>query len=148
MTIPKLSGLCLYHDVPWIVAILQDSILSVQRHLLHVFLTCSEMLLGLLPSFFFTVKICGLGWWPFSSTACPVSKDTCSTHFKFHVFLGSWLLAPASHVFRVHGFTATAAPPHRCVTWGLTPSAGTVPGRAACEQLWQPLLRICFTEPL
>ena len=59
--------------------------LSVILHLLHDFWKF-QMFLGCLPSFFFAIRICGLGLWPNSTTACPVSYYTCCTSSSFQFF--------------------------------------------------------------
>ena len=43
---------------------------------------------GLFALLFFAIRICGLGLWPDSTTACPVSYYTCCTSSSFHFLSG------------------------------------------------------------
>ena len=92
--------------------------LSVILHLLHDFWKF-QMFLGCLPSFFFAIRICGLGLWPNSTTACPLSYYTCCTSSSFQFFcLGSCLVAQESHIYSIpmlHCSTKEAYYQH--VTW-------------------------------
>ena len=43
---------------------------------------------GLFALLFFAIRICGLGLWPDSTTACSVSYYTCCTSSSFHFLSG------------------------------------------------------------
>ena len=43
---------------------------------------------GLFALLFFATRICGLGLWPDSTTACPMSYYTCCTSSSFHFLPG------------------------------------------------------------
>ena len=43
---------------------------------------------GLFALLFFAIRICGLGLWPDSTTACPMSYYTCCTSSSFHFLSG------------------------------------------------------------
>ena len=74
----------MYILTPWILTILQTSMLTVQTRLLHNFWKPTEVS-GLVAVFFLASKICGLGLWPYSRTASPVSLYTYYTHPQFHL---------------------------------------------------------------
>ena len=52
----------------WILTILRDSTPAA-----GVFFENAQIVSGLVAVFFFAIKIRGLGLWPYSRTACPVS---------------------------------------------------------------------------
>ena len=83
------------------LTLVQDSILSVHTDLLHKFQKKAQKFLGLLPCFFCNQDM--MSWIVAILQESKASAIRQLLHtFSFSVFfLGSWLMALASHAFRL-----------------------------------------------
>ena len=85
---------CHVHTVALEVDSTPDGMLTDETRLLHSLGKMRKMFLGLLPSFFAN-EICGLGFRPYSRTACPVPYYTYFHILNSILFLvhGLWYLS-------------------------------------------------------